>query len=224
MNVMEETGALVDWRQKAHDIKNIIATISMVADELGAGTSGRGQTLSERLERSCARMLEICMEGQDAPGGDDETHSLEQVLADVATLADGLAGPDIAIATASDEIELSEQMGAAVFRILANLATNAVGALVGQTGGRISIRGVVRNGEVRITLTDNGPGMLTKRPRWDAPGLPKRTGMGLTIANTLADRVGGDLTLIRTGPDGTMFRLTFAADHQGALQTADHRI
>lgn len=223
MTAIQEAEMPFEWRQKAHDIKNIVATISMVADELGAGASQRGQKLSERLERSCARVLEICMEGPGARGDGEEDHSLKQVLADVATLADGLAGPEIELMSASDDIALPEKTGAAVFRILANLATNAVGALAGQAGGRISIHGTVRDDEIRVSLTDTGPGMLSNRARPAALGLPKRSGMGLSIAHTLADRIGGNLTRVRTGPDGTMFRLTFAPDGVFCDDEADNR-
>lgn len=210
MNAIQHDGTRIDWHQKAHDIKNIVATISMVADELGAGASTRGQTLSQRLERSCARVLEICMDNPAECGDEDGSHSLKQVLTDVATLADGLVGEETQIIVFSEETSLGEQTGAAVFRILANLATNAVGALSGQAQGRITIQGTVREGHVQITLMDNGPGMQSKVSQ-DAPGLPQRTGMGLSIARTLADRIGGHLSMVRSGPDGTIFRLTFPA-------------
>ncbi|MEM6498552.1 MAG: HAMP domain-containing sensor histidine kinase [Pseudomonadota bacterium] len=197
-----------NWRQQAHDIKNIMATISMVAEELGAAQTQRGQTLGKRLERSCIRILEICSVNNFTNPEPEAAQALDCILSDVVALAEGIAPDGVRIhARCNRSVDLDEETGAAVFRILANLTTNSVGAMA-HMAGSVALDASVANGEIMITVTDEGPGLGAAAGQLACEGLPKRSGMGLTIACTLADRIDGTLDLVRTGPDGTCFCLT----------------
>jgi signal transduction histidine kinase len=63
-----------------------------------------------------------------------------------------------------------------------------------------------------VRLTDNGPGVPERlRERLFQPfagsGRPDSTGLGLAIARELAQAHGGDLTLTKSGPEGSTFEL-----------------
>jgi anti-sigma regulatory factor (Ser/Thr protein kinase) len=66
--------------------------------------------------------------------------------------------------------------------------------------GKVQLTAVVRDDELRITVTDEGIGM---RPRVDSPG----AGLGLALMGTLADRI--DIDQRRGGTRVTLaFRVT----------------
>jgi anti-sigma regulatory factor (Ser/Thr protein kinase) len=77
--------------------------------------------------------------------------------------------------------------------------------------GKVQLTAVVRDDELRITVTDEGIGM---RPRVDSPG----AGLGLALMGTLADRI--DIDQRRGGTRVTLaFRVTprgSAPDRAGA--------
>lgn len=76
-------------------------------------------------------------------------------------------------------------------QVLGNLLSNAVE----HGGGSAELRGVRRDGRVRIEVTDGGPG-LSGRSRPDR-------GRGLAIAARAVEEAGGSLGL-SSGPDGTV--------------------
>lgn len=196
------------WNQQAHDIKNIIATVSMVADELIATSSPRRQVLGKRLERSCSRVLEICSADQirfDKLGSSNQRSQLSDLLDDVIELARGLAQPNITFECSCDVVAFDDEIAAAIFRVVANLATNAVSAMNGR-GGCLRIEGQVSNGAIVINVADDGPGLGAVTKRKPEDNLPRTSGMGLTIAQTLMERVGGSIDLMYSGAAGTCFR------------------
>jgi signal transduction histidine kinase len=64
---------------------------------------------------------------------------------------------------------------------------------------------------VEATVADTGPGLAPEamahlfEPFFTTK--PVGTGLGLAIARELAQGHGGDLTLVETGPTGTIFEL-----------------
>lgn len=75
--------------------------------------------------------------------------------------------------------------------------------------GQISITGDIKDGEARLEVTDQGPG-LAANPNAAEPG----SGLGLALCRSLVHRAGGELRVARDGPDGTTFalRLPFARE------------
>lgn len=73
--------------------------------------------------------------------------------------------------------------------------------------GRISVTGRIEAGEIRLDVTDQGPG-LGANARVTEPG----SGLGLTLCRSLVHRAGGDLRVARDAPDGTTFSLRLPLD------------
>ena len=71
------------------------------------------------------------------------------------------------------------------------------------------------DGRLRVEIADDGPGVPDRvLPRLFQPfggAGPGGTGLGLAVARDLARGHGGELELLRTGPEGTAFRLTLPA-------------
>lgn len=100
-----------------------------------------------------------------------------------------------------DQVELEQ--------ILFNLVRNAIEAVSGQAGGTVSVAAHRSDDEAIVDVTDNGPGIADAlRDRLFEPfvtGKPGGTGLGLTLCQRLAERMGGELQLVTAQP--ALFRL-----------------
>jgi two-component system C4-dicarboxylate transport sensor histidine kinase DctB len=82
---------------------------------------------------------------------------------------------------------------------LLSLLLNAKEALQDRTDGIITLAASLHNGNVRLSVEDNGPGIAeSDRAKVFEPffgNKPGHLGIGLTVARWLAERQGGTLTL-----------------------------
>ena len=110
-------------------------------------------------------------------------------------------------------------------RIIVNLIRNAAQAIAAdkarKTTGRISIRSRAEMSRTHIEVIDDGPGIPAKiqeslfRP-FSASGSRNGSGLGLAIARELATGMGGELKLVRTNAEGTVFELILGGDDEDA--------
>jgi signal transduction histidine kinase len=103
--------------------------------------------------------------------------------------------------------------GEQLLRILLNIGRNAVQALDGKAGSAITLSAERKNGVVVIDLADNGTGIPEPALKhlfepFARKGRAGGTGLGLAIARELARGHGGDVVLLRSGSEGTTFRIT----------------
>ncbi len=127
------------------------------------------------------------------------------------------------------EINLDENTGelatdaAMVRQILDNLLSNAIDAL-GENGGSISVSTARDGDRVAIAVADTGPGISADfvakvfDPFFSTKGPGKGYGLGLAISLTLAESLGGSLTVESKEGAGSRFRLWIprkAPDAQG---------
>jgi signal transduction histidine kinase len=107
-----------------------------------------------------------------------------------------------------------------VQRIFSNLIENAVRHTVGAT--RVEVRGGRADGIYEIRIRDHGDGISPAdvdrifEPFFrgeGAKGIDGTTGagLGLAIARSSAVMHGGDVMMVSTGPEGTVFQVTLPA-------------
>ena len=128
------------------------------------------------------------------------------VLQDAVILAQSIASPNTEVSlNCSIEIPCTFS-DANLFRVVANLANNAVAAVNDAGGGHVQIRATISQASLVIEVSDDGPGMAgTSSASMDAvPGQRRRSGYGTTIATLAACRLGGTVDVERTGSDGTI--------------------
>ena len=100
-------------------------------------------------------------------------------------------------------------------RVILNLLFNACEA-VDPGLGKVTIHSEVSERGLEILVSDNGPGIPEEihgnlfQP-FVSYGKEKGTGLGLTVVQKIMRDHGGHITVERTGPDGTVFRLNFPA-------------
>ncbi|GAC1595575.1 MAG: hypothetical protein NVS4B10_04070 [Myxococcales bacterium] len=83
----------------------------------------------------------------------------------------------------------------------------------------MEIHAQVSEGQVRVRISDQGPGLsLEVRQRLFDPFLTTKaggTGLGLAIARMLVARQGGNLAVVDNGRPGTTFEVSLPVDPGG---------
>ncbi|HEY2480832.1 MAG TPA: HAMP domain-containing sensor histidine kinase [Caulobacteraceae bacterium] len=203
-----------------HDLRNMLTSAQLASERMAASGDPKVAQALPRLERALERAVKLASDvlafgKSEEPAPQKQTVALRAALEaagqDAGLTPDGVT-LDIAFAGAPDVWADPEQL----HRILVNLLTNARQAV-----DQVEARG----GVGRVTAghsADDATDML--RLADDGPGLPERarahifqpfagaartggTGLGLAIARELAQGHGGELTLVETGPQGTVFEL-----------------
>jgi signal transduction histidine kinase len=105
----------------------------------------------------------------------------------------------------------------ALQQLFLNLVMNAIDAMPQGGQLRIAIGSTGdRGAEVRVSDTGSGIPEAARRrvfdPFFTTKEFGQGHGLGLAVAQGIAHDHGGDLELVRTGPDGTEFRVVLASD------------
>lgn len=109
-------------------------------------------------------------------------------------------------------------------QVLRNLLSNALR----HGGDRVEVRIISDDPSVLIQVSDNGPGipddvrrrMFEPYEHREAPGQPATLGLGLTVARSLARRMGGGLTY-QARPTESLFTLTLPTARLPAQHTPE---
>jgi len=203
-----------------HDLRNMLTSAQIASERLaGSGDPKVAQALP-RLERALDRAITLASNvltfGNSAePAPEKRALPLRAALEAAAEDA-GLTDEGVRLVTGITRGVKVHADAEQLHRILVNLLRNAREAIDGETGrqsqGEIAVSLTQEVSGSLIRLADNGPG-LPERARANLfqpfAGSARRggTGLGLTIARELARGHGGDLTLVETGPRGTVFEL-----------------
>jgi signal transduction histidine kinase/uncharacterized membrane protein YdjX (TVP38/TMEM64 family) len=202
-----------------HDLRNMLSSAQMVTERLAkSGDPSVSQALP-RLERALDRAVRLA--GNVLAYGKTEEAPPNKAAvplspAAVAAAEDaGLSSDGVPL-----EYELEEGLAAEadpeqLHRILVNLFRNAREAIeaAGRSSGRIQLVGETHERNLRLRIVDNGPGLPDRvRQRlfqaFASSGRPGGAGLGLAISRELARAQGGDLELLQSGVEGTVFQLT----------------
>jgi signal transduction histidine kinase len=198
--------AEADALLRAHDIRGIATCLALVADELSAG-KGRSAVLGDRVRRACERLLDLGGIATPRPAG--TSCGLTALLDDVATLGRSFAGPRTRIDVSAPDLPLLPSAETALFRILLNLVSNAVRATNQAGGGTVRVGVGMKGGEAVIEVVNLGAGLFARSA--EAASFGRRTGLGLVIAEALAQDLGGRIGQRRSRDGATVLRLVLPA-------------
>jgi signal transduction histidine kinase len=204
-----------------HDLRNVLAAAQLVSDRLVSFEDERVRKMGARMVRAVGRgirLTEATLQYGRAEENPPQTMrlnlrlALDEAAADaMATEGEGVWTSEIADGTAIDADPDH------VHRIFLNLFRNAIQAMtLVEREIRLSVSSREEDGFIRIEVTDGGPGLPAKAQDnlfqpFTSSTRREGTGLGLTTARELARAHGGDIVLVRTGPDGTVFAVTLPA-------------
>ena len=201
----------------AHEIRNPLGGIVGAAEILAnpdTDAKGRAEFTAvltrevKRLDRVITDLLNFARPAQDKAGASN----LKQELDFVEKLTAGPRGKkDVLFDHSGLTPDLIAAMPPDAFRQVAlNLILNALEA-VPPTSGRIEWRAVRESQQIKLTISDNGPGVdPSVREHLFEPFVtttPGGTGLGLAIVARLVSDAGGSISLEHSAPTGTTFAL-----------------
>ncbi len=201
-------------RRLMHDLRNTLATTQLAADRLMLHPDATVRRGADTVVRSIERALEMCRatlrRGRaEPPPPRRERFLLADVVSEVAASLPASPAGGALVTEASDGPLTLDADFDQIYRVLLNLARNAV-----EAGARsVRIRGRASADGVEVDVADDGAGLpeAVRAHLFDEAPARKPatgTGLGLAIARELARNHGGDLALATTGPAGTVFRLS----------------
>jgi signal transduction histidine kinase len=199
-----------------HDLRNILATARLVTDGLTASAAPEVRRVAPRLLDAIDRAVALCTHTLDfsregAPPLAASRFSIASLIDEIGPGL-GLSGDDLTIDCAIPPELTVEADRDQLYRVLLNLARNAVEA----GAHRLACAAARENGVIAIDIADDGPGLPPKardnlfRPFFGS-ARPGGSGLGLAIARELMRAHGGELTLVSSTGSGTVFRLTLPA-------------
>ncbi|MBL0935963.1 MAG: HAMP domain-containing histidine kinase [Rhizobiaceae bacterium] len=204
-----------------HDMRNMLAAAQLMSDRLRLIDNPTVQSFVPKLVRTLDRAVSYS-EGVLAYGRTQEAPPsrrklrLTQMVDDVGEILGLAPEGDIEFVNAVDPGLEVEADADHLFRVLANLARNAVQAMQTDTESAVVKRltiGAMREGTVsKITIEDTGPG-LPKRARenlfaaFRGAARSGGTGLGLAIAYELVRAHAGTLELVETRGGRTVFEI-----------------
>jgi signal transduction histidine kinase len=108
-------------------------------------------------------------------------------------------------------------------RAIYNLLLNACQSAHKSAGAReVLVSIAIAEKTITLTITDSGPGVAEHIRNslfepFVSDGKHSGTGLGLTLANSVAKEHGGAVTLLSTQPGETIFRLSLCTDFTGLV-------
>src|SRR5713226_1884675 len=205
-----------------HDLRNLLTSAQLFSERLAKVADPHVQRFAPQLMRALERAIAFCQStlsygGVQEPPPDRRPLALEPLVEDVRATLGLDPGTPVRWIGAVERGLMVDADPDQLFRILLNLARNAVQALDGRDAkdpGRDQIRvtGRREGAVVVIEVSDTGPG-LSERARahlFEAFQGSTRTGsvgLGLAIVAELVRAHGGEIRLVE-GTIGATFRLT----------------
>ncbi|UWQ23013.1 sensor histidine kinase [Jannaschia sp. W003] len=205
----------------AHDLRNILTTATLLGDRLERVEDPTVKRVAPKLVASLARAASLT-EGTLAFGRAEEASPRLEPVPALPFLREVCEAEALAVREGQGiriEAEAPPQLTVRadreqLYRVVGNLVRNA----------RQAMQAAGRGGTIRAVAAET-PRAWVIEVRDDGPGLPPKarenlfeafrggvrkggTGLGLPIAAELVRGHGGTLELARTGPEGTVFRVT----------------
>ena len=204
-----------------HDLRNILATARLVSDRLADSGDPEVQRQTPILLRAIDRAVALCSDvlqftREGPPRLERSRFRLAPLIDEVGAFLPLLPNGGFAFVNpVGEEVELAADRDQ-LFRALSNLARNAVEA----GAGRLEIAATADGGRLRVIVADDGPGLPARaRDKLFQPfagsARPGGSGLGLAITRDLVRAHGGEVRLVRTGSDGTVFGIELPAGLPG---------
>jgi two-component system C4-dicarboxylate transport sensor histidine kinase DctB len=204
--------------QLAHDIRNSAATIALHLETLERLAGPRGSKAASAANTLIGKVVEMCSQAiAERSSGQSAAHrsgfDITRIVRQVEGLLSPLLPPESSFAVRAEPATMVLGNQTEIFRILFNLAHNAV-MIARKKGSSIRIELSVERRETGIVVSvrDNGPGIpktVIKRLFGGPAAEHSDLGAGLAIARELAERNGTTLS-VQSGATGTEISLSLA--------------
>ena len=198
-----------------HDLRNSLSTAVLASDRLAASSDPDVKKVLPKLLNAMDRAVELCSQtlnyaSEDSPELSPSCFSLRDLIDEV---GQAVQNSDVGVngITWTNKIDRHMMIEAdrdQLFRALINVSRNSYQA----GAGTVSVACKFINDRICIEVADDGPGLPAKaRDNLFTPFMGSArtggTGLGLVIVRDVMRAHGGDIALMETGEDGTIFCL-----------------
>jgi signal transduction histidine kinase len=205
-----------------HDLRNMLASAQIASERLASSGDPKVAQSLPRLERALGRAILLASNvlafGRSEEPAPEVRSLLARAAVEAAAEDAGLTAGGVRLETDIDPAAVIEADPEQLHRMLVNLMKNAREAIEGDGGGgrrgvgRVAVSLTSDDEAWRLVLADDGPGLPDRAQAhlfqpFSGSARLGGAGLGLPIARELAQAHGGDLTLVSTGPDGSVFQL-----------------
>lgn len=209
----------------SHDLRNLLTTAQLLADRIEMSSDPAVKRSAPKLVNSLSRAIALCERTLAFGRAEEPPPRLEAVrlaplIEEVVNNECLLAGEDVSIRAAVPADLSARADGDQLFRVLTNLVRNAAQAIEGaKKKGEVRVSAARADDGVAIIVADTGPGLPPKAREnlfqpFKGGARQGGSGLGLVIAAEIVKGHGGCLTLDRTGPEGTAFRVFLPAPEE----------
>jgi signal transduction histidine kinase len=208
----------------SHDLRNMLTSAQLISDRMSMVQDPTVQRFAPKLITSLDRAINFLNQtirfgrAQELPPSRDRLRLFDiaaEVIEQAELQADAQHGPKPTFKLEVPEATTIDADREQLTRILTNLIRNAVKVLqqsVTVSDPSITLAASRKNGGCEITIADNGPGipqairakLFQPFQSADAQG---GTGLGLAISAELVTAHAGEINVLSTGPEGTVFRV-----------------
>ena len=204
----------------SHDLRNILASAQLVSDRLAHEQDPRVRKMGERLVRSVSRGVSLTEETLKYGKAEERPPSpgilaLKASVEDAAADAGAFDRDMVWRNQIPDDAQISFDPDH-LHRILVNLIRNGLHAMEKARTPVMTVSAERKDDDWLVKLADEAGGVPEKARKtlfkpFGASGANGGAGLGLSIARELARANGGDVRLVSTGPEGSVFALSAPA-------------
>jgi signal transduction histidine kinase len=201
----------------SHDLRNILTSAQLFTDRIEGSEDPLVRRMAPKLVGSITRAINLTEATLAFGRAEEPPPQLSRTV--IGDIVNDVIDSE-RLAAGSYDLSFSEDVpagltiradGEQMYRVILNLVRNARAAIMA-TGkpGEICVSASEEENAWVISVTDTGPGLPPRAKEYLFQPFQGRaskggSGLGLTIAAELVRGHGGDLTLARTGPEGTSF-------------------
>ena len=193
--------------QVIHDLKSPLTVISgsvqlMVDAKTRAERERYAQEVLKQFEALGAMQREILAFARGETRVFVRKVLLDQFFASLTPILEReLASKKVALQVVCERKLVAHFDSEQITRVLQNLVRNAAEALIGRTGGKVTIVASRRDTDLLLRVSDNGPGVAPEIAArlfqsFVTRGKPDGTGLGLAIVRRIVEEHGGTIQLI----------------------------
>lgn len=198
-----------------HDLRGVLSSAMVLSDHLEDSADPEVRRIAPTMIASLERAVQMCMTTMNyARQGMinilPSRFSLSDVVMDVIEANRVVYGGNLinAVDPSIEVVADREQ----IYRAVANLLRNALEAKASQ----VTVSAAATDGGTEIIIADDGGGIPRAALQnlfvpFLTAGQAGKTGLGLSIAREIMSAHGGSIDLLRSGPEGTTFRLWLPA-------------
>ena len=219
--------ASMEARQIAHDLRAMMATISLRAERLETHTDPTVRREAAAIAKTIERAAQVCDTVQFygfesyAHVGIGESCNIAEIAEAALKLAIGDANPPIRLSVEAPALRNLAGCQGRLHRLFFNLGANSATSMAAR-GGAVTVEGRIVEDKAVILVSDTGKGLsedalaeIFASPRDRQLGIvspiPRSGRLGLAQAAQMARELKGQLRLVSTGLAGVVFEITMPA-------------